>query len=52
MSIFYDFKLTPTLCAVFIDKSTADNWGALEVVERWHQPFSGAVYSQLYIPGE
>jgi REP element-mobilizing transposase RayT len=37
---------------LFIDKSTADNWGALEVVERWHQLFSDTVYSQLYIPGE
>jgi hypothetical protein len=37
---------------LFIDKLTADNWGALEVVERWHQLFSDTVYSQLYIQGE
>jgi hypothetical protein len=37
---------------LFIDKSKADNWCALEVVERWHQLFSGTVYSQRYIQGE
>ena len=36
----------------FIDKSTTDNWGAKEVVEQWHQLFSGTVYSQRYIQSE
>ena len=36
----------------FIDKSTTDNWGAKEVVEQWHQLFSGTVYSQRYIQCE
>jgi len=30
---------------LFIDKLTADNWDALEVVERWHLLFSGTLYS-------
>ena len=37
---------------VFIDKLKADHWSALEVVERWHQLFSGTVYSQRYIQCE
>jgi hypothetical protein len=37
---------------LFIDKSTADNWDALEVVERWHLLFSGALYSQRFSKGE
>ncbi len=37
---------------LFIDKSTADNWDALKFVERWHQLFSGPVYSQCYIHSE
>ncbi|MFT4607738.1 MAG: hypothetical protein ACI823_001909 [Chitinophagales bacterium] len=37
---------------LFIDKSTADHWGALEVVERWHLLFSGTLYSQRFTQGE
>jgi hypothetical protein len=37
---------------LFIDKSTAGNRDALEVVEGWHQLFSGTVYSQRYIQSE
>ena len=37
---------------LFIDKSTADNWDALEVVERWHLLFSGTLYSQRFTQGE
>jgi hypothetical protein len=37
---------------LFIDKSTADNWDALEVVERWHLLFSGTLYSQRFSKGE
>jgi len=33
---------------LFIDKSTADNWDALEVVERRHWLFSGTLYSQRF----
>jgi hypothetical protein len=33
---------------LFIDKSTADNWGALEVIERRHLLFSGTLYSQRF----
>jgi REP element-mobilizing transposase RayT len=37
---------------LFIDKLTADNWDALEVVERWHLLFSGTLYSQRFSKGE
>jgi hypothetical protein len=37
---------------LFIDQSTADNWDALELVERWHQLFSGTPYSQRFTKGE
>jgi hypothetical protein len=37
---------------LFIDKSKADNWGVLEVVERWHLLFSGTLYSQRFAQGE
>ena len=37
---------------LFIDKSTADNWDALEVVERWHLLFSDTPYSQRFSKGE
>jgi hypothetical protein len=37
---------------LFIDKSKADNWGALEVVDRWHLLFSGTLYSQRFSKGE
>ncbi len=37
---------------LFIDKSTADNWDSLEVVERWHLLFSGTLYSQRFSKGE
>ena len=40
------------LVVLFIDKSRADNWCALLVMERWHQLFSVTVYSQGYIQGE
>jgi hypothetical protein len=33
---------------LFIDKSTANKWAALEVVERWHLLFSGTLYSQRF----
>jgi hypothetical protein len=37
---------------LFIDKLTADNWDALEVVERWHLLFNGTLYSQCFSKGE
>jgi hypothetical protein len=37
---------------LFIDKSTADNGEALEVVEQWHLLFSGTLYSQRFTQGE
>jgi hypothetical protein len=37
---------------LFIDKLTADNWDALEGVERWHLLFSGTLYSQRFSKGE
>jgi hypothetical protein len=37
---------------LFIDKSTADNWEALEVVARWHLLFSGTLYSRRFYKGE
>jgi REP element-mobilizing transposase RayT len=37
---------------LFIDKLTADNWDALEVVERWHLLLSGTLYSQRFSKGE
>jgi hypothetical protein len=37
---------------LFIDKLTADNWDALEVVEQWHLLFSGTLYSQRFAQGE
>jgi REP element-mobilizing transposase RayT len=37
---------------LFIDKSAADNWDSLEVVERWHLLFSGTLYSQRFTKGE
>jgi REP element-mobilizing transposase RayT len=37
---------------LFINKSTDDNWEALEVVERWHLLFSGTLYSQRFAKGE
>ena len=37
---------------LFIDKSKADNWDALGVVERWHLLFSGTLYSQRFAQGD
>jgi hypothetical protein len=37
---------------LFIDKLTADNWDALEVVERWHLLLSGTLYSQRFAQRE
>jgi hypothetical protein len=37
---------------LFNDKLTADYWSSLEVVERWHLPFSGTLYSQRFTQGE
>jgi dsDNA-binding SOS-regulon protein len=37
---------------LFIDQSTADNWDALELVERWHQLFSDTPYSQRFTKRE
>jgi hypothetical protein len=37
---------------LFVDQSTADNRDALEVIERWHQLFSGTPYSQRFTKGE
>jgi hypothetical protein len=37
---------------LFIDKSKADRWDALEVVERWHLLFSGTLYRQRCTKGE
>jgi hypothetical protein len=37
---------------LFIDRSQADHWDALEVIERWHLLFSGTPYSQRFAKGE
>jgi hypothetical protein len=36
---------------LFIDKSKADNWDALEMVDRWRLLFSGTLYSQRFSKG-
>ena len=37
---------------LFIDKDCAENWSDIEVVEHWHQLFSGNAYSQRFLRGE
>jgi hypothetical protein len=37
---------------LFIDKDSSEHWSELEVVEHWHQLFSGNTYSQRFLNGE
>ncbi|MCU7874612.1 MAG: transposase [Candidatus Thiodiazotropha sp. (ex Lucinoma borealis)] len=37
---------------LFVDQEVAADWESLEVVERWHQLFSGSLLSQRFIAGE
>jgi hypothetical protein len=37
---------------LFIDKDCTEHWSELEVVEHWHQLFSGNTYSQGFLNGE
>jgi hypothetical protein len=37
---------------LFIDKDCAEHWRELEVVEHWHQLFSGNTYSQRFLNRE
>jgi REP element-mobilizing transposase RayT len=36
---------------IHVNKATADNWTLDEVIERWHQLFSGNLLSQRYVTG-
>ena len=37
---------------LFVDKTSADSWNDLEVIERWHRLFSGNSFSQGFVQGE
>jgi len=37
---------------LYVDAQTATNWSRKEVIERWHQLFSGNLLSRRYLGGE